>query len=673
MWRLFAAFGYKGWRYDNEGSTDVHLLPLDPIDVAGKASLGDLLVLAQRHHILFAEHALKVISDLKYFLDVVKPPINRSRFLTPSVYEEHLKCLVEWKVYRNVEAGVPLHFARYFAVPKASVPPVARTIFNGASFSKSCQVPPPIHLPDVAVVLKFLADTFRGRKYSAITADIRHWFHQIRLHADISKYFGLCYMKRDSKSSNLCRRIFLLANVLPMGWSWSPFIAQSLSFLLLLETARRCGLNIDAYTNCSELPPFLCWPNFVIILWYDNVGVFGADENLVRQFYRQLKAVFNEFSVILKEGEFYTAAELQVKESDPSTDCDPQKDEHRVASYLGLEFGWRGKRQRGGTIEFVWRHLKKKTIRWATYAKRTPLTPRDVAAAVGIAVWDCHISLRSLLHIEADIELLRLAGSAARRSSWDTADKQLNTEVKSLDISALLDRVLGGAFTWRTSEPTPSNEVIIASDASKLKWAYLIYKDGFIESASNNGFWNANLLVAHIFVKELTAAIWAIEKVLDTTTQPTRIIIATDNSATAAVLRRMYSTTAIGRELTQRIMQRLADQRCVLEVIQVKSEENPSDAPTRSKPVNSELSSDFLRSVDRWRVGQQYLSPSTKRPTPGGCTLRSDEATTAASYISDPEDDEVEAELGKMLVGLRTSPDDDCVDVGSSVNVDPSE
>jgi hypothetical protein len=51
-----------------------------------------------------------------------------------------------------------------------------------------------------------------------VECDLRHWFHQIKVDPELSRIFGL----RDNEE-------YWEWATLPMGWSWSPAIAQVLA------------------------------------------------------------------------------------------------------------------------------------------------------------------------------------------------------------------------------------------------------------------------------------------------------------------------------------------------------------------------------------------------------------------------------------------------------------
>ena len=76
-----------------------------------------------------------------------------------------------------------------------------------------------------------------------------------------SVYFGL----------EIGNETFVYA-VLPMGWSWSPRLAQSASMAILLEAATRAKLIDPAdYANLDNPPSMIRMRGGCATVWYDNV------------------------------------------------------------------------------------------------------------------------------------------------------------------------------------------------------------------------------------------------------------------------------------------------------------------------------------------------------------------------------------------------------------------
>ena len=296
MWLLAHALGYHQIKlgYCGGVSSDhsrCHQLTLDEIAVAGVLCISPLLTLAQHLQIYYACHAIRLITDPHYFVEQIQPPVqpDHLKLSTAEKWRGHLEQLAGWHVVRSVTRVCVSYVQKYFAVAK-SCGTLARAIFNGRAFSSVTPKPRSVNLPDMAELLQVLSIAFRGKKFSFMCADWRHWFFQFPLHRDIQKFFGI----------RLLAQYFLMC-VLPMGWSQSPVIAQSTGWLIILEALRRCKVDIEPFKGQVQLPPYLHTVHggavIVVALWYDNVGCFASSENFTMQFAKQFKAVCSDFNV----------------------------------------------------------------------------------------------------------------------------------------------------------------------------------------------------------------------------------------------------------------------------------------------------------------------------------------------------------------------------------------
>lgn len=84
--------------------------------------------------------------------------------------------------------------------------------------------PPPANLIGVN---EFLHECRSMGRCHMLTADIRHWFHLIPIPNRLKVWFGL-KLKGDADN--------YVWNTLPMGFSWSPRIAQLFAWATLLHT-----------------------------------------------------------------------------------------------------------------------------------------------------------------------------------------------------------------------------------------------------------------------------------------------------------------------------------------------------------------------------------------------------------------------------------------------------
>ena len=78
-----------------------------------------------------------------------------------------------------------------------------------------------------------------------------------------------------------------------MGWSFSPFIAQSISMGLILHTLKRCGIDVTEYQDLPSPPPMIkVFREGRLIavgaVWYDNILFCSTDAQLALRFFQIL-------------------------------------------------------------------------------------------------------------------------------------------------------------------------------------------------------------------------------------------------------------------------------------------------------------------------------------------------------------------------------------------------
>ena len=143
---------------------------------------------------------------------------------------------------------------------------------------------------DFADLLRLICNTFRNcTRIFLLSGDWRHWFHQMRLHAEVAKYFSLT-IKHSVTGQSKAKRTFYNWTCLPMGWSWSPWIAQCVGYGIIILTLLKMGLVIpDSILQADSPPPYILLTHgtstLFVCLWIDNVLVVTDDGNLCTKFY----------------------------------------------------------------------------------------------------------------------------------------------------------------------------------------------------------------------------------------------------------------------------------------------------------------------------------------------------------------------------------------------------
>ena len=143
--------------------------------------------------------------------------------------------------------------------------------------------------------LKQVIDNLSTRKWFALNLDLRHWFHQIPLPTRYKEYFGL----------KVAGDGWFVPQAVPMGWLLAPFIAQSITWAILL--AREKGMedvfdiDIETLKNLTELPTWIPLKSgggiFVVI---DNILVITPREETAKAWMEHILAAAKQYSARLK-------------------------------------------------------------------------------------------------------------------------------------------------------------------------------------------------------------------------------------------------------------------------------------------------------------------------------------------------------------------------------------
>ncbi|MCG3772892.1 MAG: hypothetical protein JW384_04116 [Nitrosomonadaceae bacterium] len=287
----------------------------------------------------------------------------------------------------------------------------ARSIFNGKRFSLGCNVPPGTNLPDFMRVLEALTRLVKDNKrgFHSIVSDVRHAFHQLPLDREISFFFAIARLIEGSEQHwRWC--------TLPMGWSWSPLICQCIGFGLLLILLEECGANITEYKSMRIPPPIVLVHDasgnliLVVVLWYDNIGIFTCDGSIANKLSASLKNLFEKgFHYYLKDFTHLGPNSLN-------------KSSKQHPEYLGVRFRQSAKRGFNGEYlcQLEWQPTAKKRERWREINVATSSTCRKVARGIGVIMWVCRLGYKPLCRLDRELTLLRKASAQSNiGGSWD--------------------------------------------------------------------------------------------------------------------------------------------------------------------------------------------------------------------------------------------------------------
>jgi hypothetical protein len=384
---------------------------------------------------------------------------------------------------------------------------------------------------------------------------------------------------------------------------------------MILVVLSNLGIDIKEYQNLCCPPPVLLFRDAAGIvialfaLWYDNIALFTSSSDFSQRFFNAFKNFCSDgregCGVVLKEWQLFGKRNLALSSPQP------------LPNYVGIEFAWQ--RNFGGKQQLSWRIERSRIERWQVVSewldskKKKPqctetvsfeaISPRRISKVAGIILYYYHIRLTPLCDIADVLRICREIQLALRSTgtTWDTPRVWHHQEL--LLLSSHMSHALSNSWFFPSSQ-TPCGEVWAASDASDFAGGYVILKPWYDAKTIKLP---RDILTAHIFVKELYAAVHTIQLICDKVNNMT-IHLLVDNTAAAGVLRRMFSMTDCGLELVTRVQSLLRKSGCTLNVIHVTSQENPADGPSRYKKVIQALLEKAAKIIEAGRTQHHGLS-----------------------------------------------------------------
>jgi len=581
LWLLLKGLGYPAstLSYNCEVEEDIPK-PLDPVENAGILRSA---VLDRKAKILkwnTAVAALRFTNDAHHFKTLLDPTAFRTpRHLrmTKAKYAEHIRCLVLWGILEEVPPEMLRHVSTYFSVPKSLL--ISRAIFNGSDLSRKCSVPPPTGLLDASRINRILSRIVsRGRVYGFF-GDWRHFFHCCRLAEEIQNYFGIC-----------CQGVCYRWRTLPMGWSHSPHIAQTIGWILLCgRSGNQTPLVNEDFADDECLPHFL---EIVkdkttvgyIFLYYDNFLVVSSCAVTTQRVRHRLEenmaeATNGQGAKMLKELTTFNDKQLQ----------------QGALHYLGCDYTIRVIRTREG--------IEQRALRWRL--KKTP-TDEDWSTLVSCRTMAQRLGKAShRMVIEGGkprswwwpvLKIIRAVAKFARKNGWESKYPSTNEERDNLEATRRY--LVENSWIEESGDPQqPVNRIVVVCDASKTGFGWFIIKDGCIVEVQSHT-WHSDMSQLHIYKLEAYAATAALKRALSMF-GISKYMLVTDNSAVAGMLARRFSIL----DDVQRWLESCGLEDHDLEVRLIASEDNIADDLSRGKQTVGNVPA-LLRLVEQYEAGR---------------------------------------------------------------------
>ena len=652
MFLNFKKYGLSS-TYDSihDPTISASTLPLDPIECAGCLNLNvfekyilfvctAIVLLTEDPHVLFS--GVKVLHGLH----------------VSNKYNHRKKDLIECGILAKENRGKLRCLSTYFEVPKERFGTLfARIIFNGRSLSEKTIPPEVVNLPEIPDFLDAMArlhqdyNRHRQRKVipSVLSADLRHWFHEIPVSVELSSYFGIAF---DDGHDETYRW-----RTLPMGWSHSPRIAQCLSWGLILQPWKDkngkiffppCLERARTELKDAKNPPAWIYlynesgeETGIMTVWYDNVICAVWNNDQAGQLTKHLHNASRVTNCQWKEINIWSPGELM---KDTIVDG--------AGVFLGIQLAFsmekRSRTCNDPETKLLWRHAPKKLSKWFDVANRLKSKPcrRDVASGIGLLVWNNYISLTPLLRISTFLNLCKTNAPGSVKPHLVKAAWLEATTISADDLNSLQQALIDVARTneWRGGRCMPENDVIIsaASDASDDFGGWVLFsKTGnIIPGETRSVTWHADFVKAHIFLKELMAGVLTVEHIVKQYPSVQKIQLAVDNTAAAFCLRRMYSNNHNAVELLTRL-DKLITEKVLLKIVTVRGVDNAADCPSRRVPL------DPIRNLATWN----QLVSSGKGRTHIDCVV-SPNTKSGVRHEDEDDNDDIVCMGSKITVEL---------------------
>lgn len=588
FWRCLATVGYRGhFAYNDmpEGESSDATLHCDPIDVAGTARVKNMMARARLLAFVALLPALTLLTKgdeiSKYWSsydEVAANDENRKRLRETRsrrmrftdrrysrVFEELADTTPGKQILVQCTTEEVLFFSTFFTVPKTET--TCRVIFNGARLSRMWKSPPAVNIPDLTQILRKVQELEeRNEEFIIIQGDYRHWFHQLKVSDELSRHFGLAIEGLGT----------FRWRTLPMGFSYSPWIAQSAAWLTLLARhTNQKPLFDERAMKGDNLPTFVSSEHGFCTVYYDNFLFVTTSFEEAILFEKRLTQNCADFTVTIKEGSYSRTTMRQASGT--------------TVSFVGISIVM-------GVEGMRW--YPSKVGKWRSEIGRAPelTTCRQVTQILGRVLFDLHISLLPIVchaHGRRLIQILSTIGRCAYDKGWDSKcpiEDILHEILAMWHVSLERDTDPHGAIRYaKGHHAMDRSEHVLVTDASNQGYGYellrwkivdnsrvLLERRGIRVSCSKS--FELQWKDKHIYVKEMFSAVEAVKEFSKVFPEEPFILV-TDNSAVAFGLKNGFTNNQVGMSLMSSIVQVIPR----MEVVLVQSKDNPADCHSRMR------------------------------------------------------------------------------------------
>lgn len=568
------------WRHESllsdEDASARGLLNLDPIKCAGSIALDEPLRVARGIGSDWGCLAVQVISDDEVFLEFAAPVAGEKGYLDgPDLQEPTIRTLARYWNHCDQLASMgvvrkhrfpPTIFhelkgsVRYFPTPKDLL--LSRAIMDTEHLTRWGQRPPPFSLVQAPYMIELVRTLVGpGHPVYMFCGDQRHYFYQLPITSkELRKWLWI-----------LCEGTWFNIRMLPMGWRWAPWIAQSIFWMLIVrvpEGEDSLGINLADFRGLSP-PPFV-WLHDragkrvgIIVVYYDGCFVVSTDRALADAWRERLKVNAESF-----RGQ---------RSHQKGAIWKYLTNVGKIASFNGVEFV----QDESGRL--MWRSDPKTVQSWASDLARTTISSRvQIACLASYAVRQCTIKFLPLARAAQILGLLRAESRAVGQSqrikrAWLEAPG--NGELHDAALAEV--RLLCSNADEYTTKPWFVSHKVVASDASTHGGAFIMVDDMVRLLASVTSYrWR--LTPPQIYLAELCMACMVCTAAI----RPgVRVVAAIDNAAARINLGRGYAANPKALKMISAVWAFAESQGAEVVTWITNHEDNPADEPTQSPPA----------------------------------------------------------------------------------------
>jgi hypothetical protein len=467
--------------------------------------------------------------------------------------------------------------------------PWQRMIMDARLANAWFQNPVPIELFSLESLLSVVSGQFQKKEtVHVISADLRHWFHQIPCPKKFAKHYFIKLQNKNQQQqkTSISEKDILFPRAWPMGASPAPGIGQMCTWALLLHDFEKCdrsrsrfGVEQTGSLN-KALPWFPLRGGGGVFVLIDNILIITTENLVAEAWLARLKTFKTLFRAELKD--------------DPKITTISPTDNSSYFEFAGIEFSRQGRRPRN-PVDMI-KELEQTTTKSDQRGERLEWrsTYRYLASIVGQCLWAFRV--RGIKMIDDRLSCYRQICSKCypkKPSDWDkevsfSGDDFINLQKMYHQCRSDL------SFTPFPPSYNLDKIVYLATDASLEKGvaglgAVWSLEESMLDQPPSYKAWRIDVgNNSQIALEELRAVLLTIEAILEQHKEdpPNVFVLAIDSVHARSLIERGAAHTEMGRDLLNKIYEKLDGRRLIMRYIESKL--NPADNPSRGRAVHKE-------------------------------------------------------------------------------------